>query len=121
MTAPRDRLVYSTDNPNAGAAKPGKARPPAARHAPAAPPAGLKPGVVYVERTRKGRGGKTVTLVLNLPGNEAAKSALLKELKAACGTGGTLKDGQLEIQGDHRERVMAELAARGHTVKARGG
>ena len=78
-------------------------------------------GIVRVSRATLGRGGKTVTLVLNLPGNEAAKSALLKDLKAACGTGGTLKDGQLEIQGDHRERVMAELAARGHTVKARGG
>jgi translation initiation factor 1 len=81
----------------------------------------MKPGVVYVERTRKGRGGKTVTLVLNLPGNEAAKTALLKDLKAACGAGGALKDGVLEVQGDHRERLMALLAERGHTVKARGG
>lgn len=118
MTAPRPRLVYSTDNPGAG--KPAKAKPPP-RSTPSAPPAGLKPGVVYVERSKKGRGGKTVTLVLNLPGSDAAKSALLKELKTACGAGGALKDGQLEIQGDHRERLLAELAARGHTVKARGG
>jgi translation initiation factor 1 len=118
MTAPRARLVYSTDNPTAG--KPAKAKPPH-KAVPSSSPAGLKPGVVYVERSRKGRGGKTVTLVLNLPGNDAAKTALLKDLKAACGAGGALKDGQLELQGDHRERLLGELAARGFTVKARGG
>jgi translation initiation factor 1 len=113
------RLVYSTDDPGAGK----KRRPPrrAAPPASSAPPPGLKPGVVYVERSRKGRGGKTVTLVLNLPGSEADKGQLLKELKTTCGAGGTLKDGVLEIQGDHRDKVMDHLRARGHQVKPRGG
>lgn len=116
----RDRLVYSTDDPNAGKAR--RPRPPAPRRAgQPSPPPGVKPGVVYVERSRKGRGGKTVTLVINLPGGAAEQAALLKELKAACGAGGTIKDGVLEIQGDHRDTIMARLQSLGHTVKARGG
>lgn len=113
------RLVYSTDDPNAGKGKQpsGRGRPPPR----AAQPTGLKPGIVYVERSRKGRGGKTVTLVLNLPGSAADKGKLLKELKSTCGAGGTLKDGVLEIQGDHREKILAHLSAQGFQVKLRGG
>jgi translation initiation factor 1 len=126
---PKARLVYSTDDPGAArkppaASRPSTARAPASKsHGKAAPPAptGLKPGVVYVERSRKGRGGKTVTLVLNLPLGEADKAALLKDLKAACGAGGALKDGVLEVQGDHRDRLLTELERRGYTVKPRGG
>jgi translation initiation factor 1 len=113
------RLVYSTDDPGAGrsARRPPRSAPPPGGNL----PPGLKPGVVYVERTRKGRGGKTVTLVLNLPGPEADQAALLKALKAACGAGGALKDGVLEIQGDHRDKLLGLLAERGFTVKPRGG
>jgi translation initiation factor 1 len=126
MTAP-GRRVYSTDDPDvARSARPsravgGRARPGRTPPRPVAGAPGIRPDTVYVERTRKGRGGKTVTLVINLPGDAAARAELLKALKTACGAGGTLKDGVLEIQGDHRDKVIAHLAALGHTVKARGG
>ncbi len=117
------RLVYSTDDPDAGKDGRGarRKRPGAKPTAATAPPSGLKPGIVYVERSRKGRRGKTVTLVLNLPGGDADKAQLLKDLKTTCGAGGTVKDGVIEIQGDHRDRIMAHLRAQGHEVKARGG
>ena len=78
-------------------------------------------GVARVSRETKGRGGKCVTLIrgLALPAEELA--ALGKHLRAACGTGGTLKEGVLEVQGDHAERVMALLVERGFVVKRAGG
>jgi len=78
-------------------------------------------GVVRVSRDTKGRGGKAVTLVKGLPLDAAGLSTLGKSLKAACGSGGTVKDGVIEIQGDHVERVMAALLAQGHRVKRAGG
>ncbi len=80
-------------------------------------------GPVRVRRETGGRGGKTVTTVQGLPLDDAALNALAKQLKAACGSGGTAKDGVVEIQGDHVERVIAWLAARpeGWTVKRAGG
>jgi translation initiation factor 1 len=78
-------------------------------------------GVVRVRRETKGRGGKTVTVVSGLPGDEAVLKALAGELKRRCGSGGTLKEGVLEIQGDHCELLLAELAARGLKVKRAGG
>jgi translation initiation factor 1 len=78
-------------------------------------------GVVRVARETKGRGGKAVTLVKGLPLNESGLTAMGKSLKAACGSGGTVKDGVIEIQGDHVERVMASLVAQGHRVKRAGG
>ena len=78
-------------------------------------------GVVRVSRSSKGRGGKTVTLVQGVPLDEAALTQLGKQLKAACGTGGTVKDGVIEVQGDHRELVMRQLADKGYSVKAAGG
>lgn len=78
-------------------------------------------GVVRVSRETKGRGGKAVTLVKGLALDVAALTALGKQLKAACGTGGTVKDGVIEIQGDHVERIMAALKAQGHAVKRAGG
>lgn len=85
----------------------------------AARPAG--DGVVRVRRETKGRGGKTVTVITGLPGNDAALKNLAGELKKRCGTGGTLKDGTVEIQGDHAELVVAALRQRGFTVKRAGG
>lgn len=78
-------------------------------------------GIVRVSRATKGRGGKVVTLVKGVPLEPAALAALGKQLKAACGTGGTVKDGVIEIQGDHVERVMAALQAPGRRVQRAGG
>jgi translation initiation factor 1 len=66
---------------------------------------------------KKGRGGKSVTVVANLPRNAAFLSALATELKRACGTGGTATDGTVEIQGDQRERLRPLLAAKGYVVR----
>ena len=78
-------------------------------------------GVVRVRRETKGRGGKTVTVVAGAPGDETALKALAGELKRRCGSGGTVKEGAIEIQGDFCDLVVAELAARGFTVKRAGG
>ncbi|MDP2017707.1 translation initiation factor Sui1 [Hydrogenophaga sp.] len=78
-------------------------------------------GVVRVSRETKGRGGKAVTLVKGVALGAQDLGALGKQLKAACGSGGTVKDGVIEIQGDHVEKVMAALKAQGHTVKRAGG
>jgi translation initiation factor 1 len=66
---------------------------------------------------KKGRGGKSVTVVADLPRNDAFLAALATELKRACGTGGTAGDGAVEIQGDQRERLRPLLAAKGWTVR----
>lgn len=78
-------------------------------------------GVVRVRRETKGRGGKTVTVVAGVPAEEAALKCLAGELKRRCGTGGTVKEGVIEIQGDFCDIVIAELARRGFTVKRAGG
>ena len=78
-------------------------------------------GVVRIRRESKGRGGKTVTVIVGVPLGEEAVRNLAGELKRRCGTGGTVKDGIIEIQGDHRELLLGELAARGYKVKAAGG
>lgn len=64
---------------------------------------------------RKGRGGKQVTLVTGFVGDESALSALAKELKTACGVGGSAKDGEIIIQGEHVQRVKELLAKMGYT------
>lgn len=78
-------------------------------------------GIVRVSRETKGRGGKTVTLIRGLSLDADALAALGKRLRTACGAGGTLRDGVLEIQGDHCGRVIALLAADGFSVKRAGG
>jgi translation initiation factor 1 len=102
------RLVYSTEH--------GRVRRQESRPAPVA--SEPRDGIVRIFRERAGRGGKTVTVVRGLPGDA---TALLGELRRLCGTGGTLKDGALELQGDHRERVAAHLQGLGHRVKLAGG
>ena len=66
---------------------------------------------------KKGRGGKSVTVVANLPRNASFLGTLAAELKKACGTGGTAAEDAVEIQGDHRERLRPLLAAKGYTVR----
>lgn len=78
-------------------------------------------GIVRVSRETKGRGGKSVTLVRGLPLAADELTALGKQLRHACGAGGTAKDGMLELQGDHVERVMALLQQQGWKVKRAGG
>ena len=78
-------------------------------------------GIVRVSRETKGRGGKAVTLVKGLALDEVALAVLGKQLRGACGSGGTVKDGVVEIQGDHRDRVLALLLAQGYKAKAAGG
>ena len=60
-------------------------------------------------------------MVTGLPGHPAALEALAQELKRLCGSGGTVKDGTVEVQGDHRERIKAHLERAGHRVKLAGG
>jgi translation initiation factor 1 len=122
------RLVYDSD-----AARPGRCPTCGKRLDRCAcgqPPPGPGParqlnlprdGVVRLLRDRKGRGGKTVTLIAGLSGSPAALAALASDLKRLCGTGGTLRGDLIEIQGDHRERLRAELERRGYTVKLAGG
>jgi translation initiation factor 1 len=77
--------------------------------------------VVRVSRETKGRAGKGVTLVRGLALDPLALAALGKQLKTACGSGGTVKDGVIEVQGDHCDRVMEALKAQGFVVKRAGG
>ncbi len=112
-------LVYSTDT---GRMCPGCRQPVAACRCGAAPASASRgDGMVRVSRESKGRGGKTVTLVRGLALDVAALAALGKRLRTACGAGGTLKDGVLELQGDHAERVAVWLAKEGWAVKRAGG
>ncbi len=78
-------------------------------------------GVVRLSRQTKGRKGKGVTLITGVPLEGAELKDLAKELKQKCGSGGTVKDGVIEIQGEHRDMLMEELKKRGYTVKKAGG
>lgn len=85
----------------------------------ATPPEG--DGIVRVSRTRRGRKGKTVTLVSGVPVSAQALRDLTSELKKRCGTGGAAKDGIIEIQGDQRDALVNALEERGFQVKLSGG
>lgn len=78
-------------------------------------------GFVRVRRETKGRGGKAVTVILGAPLAAADLAALAKELKNKLSCGGSLKDTSIELQGDHREAVVAALQARGWKIKLAGG
>ena len=116
--SPSGGLVYSTDSgrmcPTCRQAKADcrcavqTARPPG-------------DGIVRVSRETKGRAGKGVTLVRGLALDSLALMTLGKQLKTACGSGGTVKDGVIEVQGDHCDRVIELLKAQGHAVKRAGG
>ncbi len=105
----RDRLVYSTARGRVGSD-------------PATPPrADRGDGIVRVRREVKGRRGKTVTTISGVPLASDALRELAGELKRRCGSGGSAKDGVIEIQGDHRDTLVVELEDRGYTVKLAGG
>ena len=103
------RLVYSTDR--------GRIRED--ERGPTAAPAG--DGIVRIQRQTKGRGGKAVSVVTGLALEPTAMKALAKQLKQRCGTGGAVKDGNIEIQGDQRELIAELLRERGYQVKLAGG
>ena len=108
MTAHDSKLVYSTGI--------GRIAP-----APKNPRAPRGDGIVRVRRETGGRGGKTVTAIYGVALAEEPLKELAGALKRLCGTGGTVKDGTIEIQGDHRDRIVAALEQRGYTVKLAGG
>lgn len=113
------RLVYSTET---GRICPDCGKPLAdciCKTAAKAKPAG--DGNVKVSRESKGRGGKTVTLVKGMALDAMALALLGKQLRGACGSGGTVKDGVIEIQGDHCDLVMETLKKQGHNPKRTGG
>ena len=103
------RLVYSTDGGDH------RRRSEPTRPGPQLP----NDGIVRVFREKGGRGGKVVTVVRGLPGGQL--KGVASDLKKLCGSGGAVKDGAVEIQGDHREKVAARLEAQGHRVKLAGG
>ena len=119
LKKPASSLVYSSEQgrmcpacgqPVAGCAcrQPAKAAP-------------VGDGVVRVGRETKGRKGRGVTLVSGVPLPPEELKVLAKELKTRCGSGGTLKAGVIEIQGDHRDLLLELLRAKGWTVKRSGG
>ncbi|MBN7797956.1 translation initiation factor Sui1 [Parahaliea mediterranea] len=111
-------LVYSTD---AGRRCPQCARPVADCVCGKDRPASVGDGIVRIQRETKGRGGKAVTVVRGLPLAGPALKALAKQLKQKCGVGGAIKDEVIEIQGDQRQLIKAELEKQGYTVKLAGG
>lgn len=78
-------------------------------------------GFIRIHRETKGRGGKGVSIITGLALNEAQLNELAKKLKQHCGTGGTVKNGTIEIQGDQREKIKQWLENLGHRVKLAGG
>lgn len=111
MSNERTKLVYSTEQPIPR--KHAKAEP---SHKAASP----APRNVVVRLDRKGRGGKSVTLIEGLRMHEREKENLLKQLKSRLGTGGALKDGVLEIQGDHCQVIMQHLQGMGCSPRRSG-
>lgn len=119
------RVVYSTDGGSVRYCK--RCGQPehagrCARPAPGSAAArGPSDGIVRIARDRKGRGGKTMTVITGLTGDDVALASLAQTLKRMCGSGGTAKDGVIEIQGDHREKLAAYLGKEGYRVKLAGG
>ena len=107
-----NRLVYSSDGGGVDkrADRAGDAAPSAPNY-----------GVVRIFRERGNRQGKTVTVVRGLPERGAGLEARARELRQLCGAGGTLREGAIEVQGDHRERIATRLRDLGYQVKLAGG
>ena len=114
---PNSRLVYSSEGDRFKEARPRASDSRSSEAAPRLP----DDGIVRITRDRSGRNGKAVTVIHGLRARGDALDALASELRRRCGAGGTVKDGVVLIQGDHRERVAEHLRARGYTVKLAGG
>ena len=120
----RDTLVYSSEHGSVTGGRTGAARAGAARGASGTtrPRDGAPAdGVVRIWLERHGRNGKPVSIVRGLRLDGEALDGLTARLKRACGSGGTAKDGEIVIQGDHRARIAAELGKNGLRVKLAGG
>lgn len=76
---------------------------------------------LYVSLDKKQRGGKMVTLIEGFVGTDSDLADLGKQLKNVCGVGGSAKDGEILLQGDHREKVVKWMESKGYTVKRKGG
>ncbi len=111
-----DPLVYTSGPVCSGCGRP-VARCACTKH----PRVERGDGVVRVRREVKGRRGKTVITIAGLALPRAELHTLATEFRRRCGTGGSAKDGVIEIQGDHRDVLVAELESRGYTVKRAGG
>jgi translation initiation factor 1 len=111
-------LVYSTEQ---GRMCPACGKPVVQCMCPKKQSAPAGDGIVRVGRATKGRRGKFVSLVTGVPLHADDLQHLAKQLKQKCGSGGTVKEGIIEIQGDHRDTLMEELTKRGFTVKRAGG
>lgn len=115
----KDPVVWSSEprRPDSGPAADSAA--PASPARPEKPSSSAPPARVRIER--QGRGGKVVTVVDGLPGHPARIEEIAKTLKSRCGAGGTVKGRVVEIQGDHRDRVIEALATLGVAAKRAGG
>jgi translation initiation factor 1 len=112
------RIVYST---GIGSLCPNCRRALRECVCPKGTPGILKAAAIRVGRETQGRAGKGVTTVTGLPISPAEMTALATGLKKRCGSGGTVRDGVIEIQGDHRDTIVAELIKRGWPAKKSGG
>ncbi len=113
------RLVYSSET---GRVRPSKSKATSASTTAATSAStAASDGIVRIHRSTKGRKGKGVCLIVGLPLSGPELKALAKKLKRTCGTGGAVKEGVVEIQGDHRERLKGELEKLGYRVKLAGG
>ena len=113
MARPGDRLVYSefgshTDATTRPNQNPSQDLPPNQQN-------------LRVQASRKGRKGKTVTVITGFQAKPETLTALLKQLKAQCGAGGTLKNNEVEIQGDHAQKLVQILSEMGYKAKVSGG
>ena len=107
MSSKNSRLVYSTDSGRITESVASKTV--------------QGDGIVRIRRETKGRKGKGVTTLSGFNMSESELKVLGKQLKQKCSTGGTVKNGMIEIQGDHREILKVELQKRGLTAKLAGG
>src|SRR5947209_14115464 len=105
----QDRLVYSTESGRMTTCPTCGLPYKNCRCSQSAQPTRKSDGIVRVMRDRKGRGGKTVTVIDGVMGSEAGLTMLAQQLKKLCSSGGTVKDGNIELQGDHCEKEMAKL------------
>jgi len=111
-------VVYST---GIGTLCPNCRRPVRECVCPKGAPGAARPSAVRVGRETKGRAGKGVTVITGLPLSPDEMQALAGELKKRCGSGGTVRDGVIEIQGDHRDTLVAALIRLGWAAKKSGG